>query len=292
MNNIKIYPGITISFFTLTKKYKHIHKAVDNILEINYCKEGRLEWDMGNGNKIFLGHGDFSIHTTKTCTNSQINLPTDYYNGLKISIDLNKLKASPIKLLEEAKIKTNDIYSKFCKNKGILLFAENEQTKTIFSYFYDQPKDFQITYYKLKFIELILYLSQIDLTSMNQLKEYQNEQIAVIKEIHNYMLNNLNLHITINSLSKQFLLNPTTLKSTFKAVYGDSIAAHMKGHRMECASKLLATTNLSLAEISRKVGYENQSKFTEAFKKFYHTLPKEYRKKYKRTNLKNNIMEI
>lgn len=52
----------------------------------------------------------------------------------------------------------------------------------------------------------------------------------------------------------------------FKAVYGKSLAAHIKEHRMELASELLRETGLSIAEIAERVGYENQSKFSAEFK--------------------------
>ena len=52
------------------------------------------------------------------------------------------------------------------------------------------------------------------------------------------------------------------LKSVFKAVYGQPIAAHMKHHRMEEAARLLRETNGSIGDIAQQVGYENQSKFS------------------------------
>ena len=85
--------------------------------------------------------------------------------------------------------------------------------------------------------------------------------------------------ITIEELSKQYLINPTTLKSVFKAVYGASLAAHIKEHRMEQAAKMLRETDMSIAAIAQAVGYESQSKFTTAFKAKFTELPTEYRKK-------------
>ena len=70
----------------------------------------------------------------------------------------------------------------------------------------------------------------------------------------------------------------------FKSVYGTSIAAHIKEHRMELAARLLLETNLSIAEIGQRVGYESQSKFTSTFKTYFQTLPKEYRKNHQNNN--------
>ena len=73
-------------------------------------------------------------------------------------------------------------------------------------------------------------------------------------------------------------MNPATLKAVFKSVYGTSIAAHMREHRMEQAAKMLRETDLSIAEIAGLIGYDSQSKFTAAFKEYFGKLPKDYRR--------------
>lgn len=112
-----------------------------------------------------------------------------------------------------------------------------------------------------------------------QLTEYQAGQVELVRKIHQQLIEHMDQRITIEALAKQYLMNPTTLKALFKSVYGTSIAAHIKAHRMEEAARLLRETELSVAEIAGKVGYDSQSKFTTAFKAAFQTLPKEYRKK-------------
>lgn len=112
-------------------------------------------------------------------------------------------------------------------------------------------------------------------------KDAPKEDITdTIRRVHDFTLEHLGERITIEELSHMFLMNPTTLKEEFKAVYGESIAAHTKEHRMELAAELLSSTSMSMAEIAGHVGYESQSKFTEAFKSFYGMLPTEYRKNH------------
>lgn len=103
-------------------------------------------------------------------------------------------------------------------------------------------------------------------------------QYDTIEEVHEYLTQHLDERITIDELSKKFLMNPTTLKINFKNVYGSSLASHIKEHRMEKAAELLRETEDSILDISKKVGYENQSKFSENFKDFYKMLPTEYRR--------------
>ena len=104
------------------------------------------------------------------------------------------------------------------------------------------------------------------------------EQVRLIRQIHDDMLSHLDQRITIDDLCHRYPINPTTLKDVFKVVYGTSIAAHLKKHRMEKAAQLLRETDLPVAEVARQVGYESQSKFTAAFKEQYGQLPKEYRR--------------
>ena len=110
------------------------------------------------------------------------------------------------------------------------------------------------------------------------LSDCRADQIALIHEVHEYLVSHLEEKVTIEALSRQFHMNTTTLKAVFKSVYGDSLAAHIKEHRLEHAAELLTGTGLTIAEIGRRVGYDSQSKFSTAFKGRFGLLPKEYRK--------------
>lgn len=267
---IELYPGIELTYLTLTTDHFSVHHAaLDHILEINYCHSGRIGWEMGNGNSVYLGQKDFSLHIMKSCADSVISLPNGNYEGLTISIDLRELTANPPEALFGTGITGAFLYDKFCKNSPITSLAGNEQTESIFSAFYSQPKPLQLAWQKIKVLELLLYLGGLKVDSKNCLTEYQSEQIEIIRKIHK--------QLTEHMEQRFYLINPTTLKTMFKSVYGTSIAAHMKEHRMERAAKLLRETSLSIAEIAGSVGYDSQSRFTAAFKAYWGKLPKDYR---------------
>lgn len=120
--------------------------------------------------------------------------------------------------------------------------------------------------------------AQQPLKPEHRLGELKPEHIEIAHQVHDLLLREIGQRFTIEELAHRYLINPTTLKTAFKAVYGDSLAAHMKEHRMTHAAELLHTTNLSIAEIAQEVGYDSQSKFTAAFKAYFGTLPKEYRR--------------
>ena len=276
---IPLYPGIELCYLTFsTDSFSVQHKALSHIIQINYCKAGQMIWEMKNGNRIYLNPGDFSLHTMKACTDSVLTFPNGTYQGLGIYIDLQEASDTPPELLKNFGIFETILPEKFCKDDHPAFLAGNEQTESIFSAFFNQPEELKLSYQKIKTMELLLYLGKTELTSSQRLSEYKTEQIRIIREIHDQLTLHMEQRITIEELSRKYLINPTTLKTAFKSIYGTSIAAHIKEHRMEQAAKMLRESEMSIAEIAKAVGYDSQSKFSIAFKSFFNVLPREYRK--------------
>ena len=109
--------------------------------------------------------------------------------------------------------------------------------------------------------------------------DYPADQLETIHAVHDYLVENLSSRITVAALCRKFLMNAATLQALFAAVYGSSIAAHIRKHRIEAAALLLRDTEQSIFDISRAVGYESQSKFSQEFKKQMNLLPTEYRRR-------------
>lgn len=281
---ISLFPGIELSYLSFETNpfsMQHKHSAMEHIIQINYCKCGQMEWKMKNGQYIFLNPGDFSLHTMNSCADSFVSFPTGLYSGLNICIDLQEIAIRPPEFLKDTDIFKETLREKFCPDDTISFLAGNEQSESIFSAFYDQPEYLELPYQKIKALELLLYLTKLEFTPQKQVTAYQSEQIEIIRKVHDRLTQQMKERITIEELSRQFLINPTTLKAAFKAVYGNSIAAHIKEHRMEAAAKMLLESDMSVAEIAQAVGYDSQSKFSAAFKTSFGVLPREYRKNHK-----------
>ncbi len=120
----------------------------------------------------------------------------------------------------------------------------------------------------------------MEIACPEQSVDFQASQEEIIRHVHDELTQNLSERVTIEELSRKYLMNTTTLKRVFKQVYGETIAAHMKKHRMEAAGTFLLKTQDDIAAIAQAVGYESQSRFTAAFKESYGMLPTEYRKKH------------
>ena len=107
------------------------------------------------------------------------------------------------------------------------------------------------------------------------------EQVETVRRMHDELLQHPERRVTIEELARQYLMNPTTLKEVFKEIYGESLAAHMKEHRLEKAAELLLRTDESISSVAEAVGYDSSSRFSAAFRERYHLLPREYRRQYR-----------
>jgi AraC-like DNA-binding protein len=117
-----------------------------------------------------------------------------------------------------------------------------------------------------------------DHEEVNENSAYMENQVETVKKVHDYLTENLSQRFTIDELAKQFAMNSTTLKTVFKDVYGTSLAAHIKEHRMKKAAEILMNSDSSINQISLEVGYESQSKFSATFKDYYGVSPLEYKR--------------
>lgn len=247
-------------------------------MEINYCISGKIGWNMYGGNQIYLGSGDFSLNTMDTCVNSIVTLPNGSYEGIVICIDLEQLTDAPPMPLAGSSVTGELLLEKYCKGGTCTVLAGNEIVQQIFQALYQSPEETRTAWQKVKVLELLLVLSGMEVSREKHLTEYRSEQVEIIRQVHDQLIENLEQRCSIESLSKQYLMNPTTLKNMFKEIYGTSIAAHIREHRMEAAAQLLQSTDLSVADVARKVGYDSQSRFSDTFKRHFGVLPKEYRK--------------
>lgn len=282
---LELYPGIELSFLSISgnEPLHFSHEPMAGILEINYCISGRIGWNMSSGNQIYLGAGDFSLNRMDICANSTITVPGGSYEGIMLSIDLEQLSENPPPPLSETNITGESLVEKYCKGGMCTALVGNKAVQNIFEAFYQPPEELRLAYQKIKVLELLLVLSQLELRKETYVTEYRAEQVEIIRQIHDQLTEHLDQRCSIEVLSREFLMNPTTLKNMFKTIYGKSIAAHIREHRMDYAAQLLRSSSLSIADIALKVGYDSQSRFSSVFKNQYQMLPKDYRRKYSST---------
>ncbi|AOR25074.1 helix-turn-helix domain-containing protein [Clostridium taeniosporum] len=250
----------------------------DNIIEINHCKEGREECILLDGSFLYMGEGDLSINMMSNHADT-IGFPLKHYKGISVMIYMDEIVNEVPEILKDVNIDIYNLKEKFCSNDKCFIMRAKDKIEHIFSELYSVPESVQKAYFKLKVLELLVFLSIIDPSEEEEKEYYSKDQVERIKEIKKFITENLQHRYTIEELAKMYCISPTTLKTYFKGVYGTSIASYIKEYRIKNAAISLRQTKNSIADVALSVGYESQSKFAAVFKKIMGISPLEYRKK-------------
>jgi AraC-like DNA-binding protein len=127
---------------------------------------------------------------------------------------------------------------------------------------------------QLKLEELLLYLLYMDPGKLGSLEIVSkgDEEIQLRKTVEN----NIGKPITIGELAFLCNMSPSTFKRRFARLYGMSPQKWFHLHKMQAGANLLKDPTERPGMVFQKLGYENQSSFSEAFKQHYGITPSEY----------------
>ncbi len=114
----------------------------------------------------------------------------------------------------------------------------------------------------------------------NQVLTQQERTQHYLHGAIDFMTKNYTNRVTIQEVANHVGLNPSYLGSLFKKHYEESPQAFLKKYRMEKACELLGNAALSIGDVARSIGYDDQLQFSKIFKKSKGVSPKQYRKDY------------
>jgi transcriptional regulator GlxA family with amidase domain len=83
--------------------------------------------------------------------------------------------------------------------------------------------------------------------------------------------------IRIEEISRRVATSPRQLQRVFADIGGRGFRAHLRAVRMARAMELLATSHLPVKEIGTRVGYDDPSQFSKAFKRTHGMSPSQMR---------------
>ena len=82
----------------------------------------------------------------------------------------------------------------------------------------------------------------------------------------------------VKEICKIIKVSRYQLHTSFKKIEGIGISEFIQRKKMEYGKFLLSSSDKNIIEIANEIGYENPSKFSEAFKKYFGILPNKFRK--------------
>ena len=98
-----------------------------------------------------------------------------------------------------------------------------------------------------------------------------------LRQISGYIAENLSANIGVKDLAALLGLNPHHFGQAFRVSVGVSPHRYLVVQRVRRAEELLRTSEFSISEIARLVGFSSQSHLTFHFRKICGTTPARYR---------------
>ena len=273
-------PGVTIMYNEYCLSWcKSGFDAQDDLLVLDFCRKGRMNYvsKLGTGR---YDAGDMCINSRSDHSGTYY-FPFGHYVGVTVSFDLCFLRNNR-EALSAYPVDIQELHQKLLSHNERSIVRGDKFEEHLFSGFYDVPAGIRDDYYYHLVCELLLYLESLEPLKHAYLKPFiDRDNINKIVAIRDYLVKDVERHHTINDLAKRFDIPSTTLKTCFRAVYGDPVFSYMRTYRAnKAAALLIRCPSLSIADIAVRVGYANPSKFSEAFKSIMGCLPSAYRKKH------------
>lgn len=279
MTMYRVFDGIYVMYndFHMARCFSYF-KPDRDMLCIDHCREGRIEWQTNDGRFVYIEAGDMQINTRHYhCCD--FCFPLSHYHGVTVGFDLETAEKTLPNILEGFDVNIREICSKFCNVGEPFFMRADKQTEHIFSELYNLPDDIRLNYFKIKVLELLLFLGSAQVKPKCEKRTYYTRaQVEKIKGIAKLITGNPERKYTLEELSERFDIPLTSMKECFKGVFGTSIYAYTKSYRMNMAAVMLKNTDKSVLEIAGSVGYENAGKFSSAFRSVFDMTPLKYRK--------------
>lgn len=108
----------------------------------------------------------------------------------------------------------------------------------------------------------------------------KNHNDAAVKQVQEFIENNIQEKITIDELADLVLLGRRSFERRFKVATNNSVLEYINRVKIEFAKKSFETSRKNINEVMYDVGYTDTKAFRTIFKKITGLNPIEYRNKY------------
>lgn len=274
-----VFPGVTLAYNDFHMRYFESEFVPDReVFCIDHCREGRLEYEAGSNAYSYVEAGDLKLDR-RLSHRGHFSMPLSHYHGAMVSFDMRIALASLPEQIRDFPVDLRTIQRKYCTDQYPMVLRGMDSIEHIFGELYAVPLKIRRPYFKIKILELLLFLEALEIPAdVGERPYFYKTQVEKIKAMQEFLMRNAEQNFTQDELSAQFDIPMTTMKRCFKSVFGSSIGAWLLQYRMNRAAVFLRTQKeISVAEIAGRVGYDSPSKFARAFKKVMGMSPTEYR---------------
>jgi len=258
INELQIFPDIKLVYGDMPIT------AGNGKLMISFCTSGICECKTGDD---YFYLTDENLVILENCRNCHISCFSDHC-CISLLIEQQFASADVSGLFEITGVVGN------INNRSNCMLLADLDLRSAISEIYQGITANDIPMIRIKVIEFLMLIQKQDNTCTKHIEKLRN--------IGQYICQNISEHFSIPQLSDFFGMNQTTLKGEFKKYFGSSVYYYAKCRKMFRAVELLLQTDMKIIDIAEEVGYCNASKFASAFQSVIGVSPKNFRMEHKR----------
>lgn len=161
-----VFPGIDIHYHDVHAASCPLEPAAPGVLEISHCREGRMEYRLGS-RYFYLAPGDLSV-ARQDVLPTLAAFPTGHYHGITVTVDPGLAPRCLSCFLEDVEVQPAALAEKFCAAGGYFAARSSRRVEHVFSELYQVPEDLRRGYLKVKILELLLFLSALEVPAQLQ----------------------------------------------------------------------------------------------------------------------------
>lgn len=149
--------------------------------------------------------------------------------------------------------------------------------KSIFNEIVNQsPSNAKQIFLRKRIDILICLLHVIKLIVEDEVEYQPNNLIRTVMltdKVKEYIMNNLNKHISIDEIANQLYFSPNYLGQIFRQTTGITLKSYHNQLRLEYAFNLISEGSHSISDVAQMLGFESAAYFSRRFKCMYGISP-------------------
>lgn len=172
-----VFPGIEIVYHDVHATACAMQRTrAPGCLEIHHCREGRIAYPYGDA-CFFLSPGDLAI-VQRSAAAAPARFPTGHYHGITVSIDPARAPDCLSCFLEDVEVRPSALIEKFCADSACFVTRSSQGVAHIFAELYSVPEAIRKGYFKVKILELLLFLSAFPVQAAQPQHSYPSRRCS------------------------------------------------------------------------------------------------------------------
>ena len=176
MTQYDLFPSVYLMYNDFhMESYDSVFRTTEDMLCIDYCRQGRMEYPAGPDSYSYVEAGDLKLDR-RLEHQGHFTFPLSHYHGITIGFTLPLAAQSLKEWMREFPVDLVRLQEKFCASRHPMVIHRAPSVDHIFQELYAVPEQIKLPYFRIKVLELLLYLDALELDERTEKPYFYKSQ--------------------------------------------------------------------------------------------------------------------